>query len=270
MDQPLSSMSAIALRKVLSSNVDFPSINPDIKAKLQTRLIWRGMPKDGQVWITTYKPFGDEILPEGGQLSDLKTARLFTGQRKDLLSGLYNYGARLYDPLLGRWVQPDTIVPLESQGVQAWDRFAFCNNNPLKYTDPSGHNPFLVAAILIIGAIMLTKDSPIAPPPTYFGNAENVEDLVHLGIEQANHANITGEGLQSLQSDPSVQAAQGRIVDQIRSEPGYGEQPFSLNGDFGRTSFTANGDSGNWRQAAVEGNDQAHRPGANLHRLAGV
>jgi len=30
-------------------------------------------------------------------------------------------------------------VPEASQGVQAWDRYAYVNNNPLKYTDPSGH-----------------------------------------------------------------------------------------------------------------------------------
>jgi len=68
---------------------------------------------------------------------------------------LYDYGARFYDPQLGRWIQPDTIVP-GSQGVQAWDRFAYVNNNPLKYTDPSGHFawiPVLAIAGAAIGAV---------------------------------------------------------------------------------------------------------------------
>ncbi len=39
---------------------------------------------------------------------------------------------------MGRFNQPDTIIPL-SQGVQAWDRYAYTNNNPVKYTDPNGH-----------------------------------------------------------------------------------------------------------------------------------
>ena len=30
-------------------------------------------------------------------------------------------------------------MPLESQGVQAWDRYAFVNNNPTRYIDPTGH-----------------------------------------------------------------------------------------------------------------------------------
>lgn len=49
------------------------------------------------------------------------------------------YNARWYDPQLGRFAQADTIIPLQTQGTQAWDRYAYVNNNPLKYTDPSGH-----------------------------------------------------------------------------------------------------------------------------------
>jgi RHS repeat-associated protein len=53
--------------------------------------------------------------------------------------GLMFYNARWYDPALGRFTQADTIVPAGVQGAQAWDRYAFVNNNPVRYTDPSGH-----------------------------------------------------------------------------------------------------------------------------------
>jgi len=52
--------------------------------------------------------------------------------------GLYYYGARYFDPQLGRFVSPDTIIP-QQQGSQAWDRYAYVNNNPIKYNDPTGH-----------------------------------------------------------------------------------------------------------------------------------
>jgi hypothetical protein len=32
-------------------------------------------------------------------------------------------------------------VPFASQGVQAWDRFAYANNSPSRFNDPSGHIP---------------------------------------------------------------------------------------------------------------------------------
>jgi hypothetical protein len=43
------------------------------------------------------------------------------------------------DPSLGRFTSPDTIVPTGTQGTQAWDRYAFVNNNPVRYNDPTGY-----------------------------------------------------------------------------------------------------------------------------------
>ncbi len=70
----------------------------------------------------------------------LPTDRKFTGQRLDESTGLYYYGARYYDPALGRFVQADTIVP-EPGNPQALNRYAYVLNNPLRYTDPSGRRP---------------------------------------------------------------------------------------------------------------------------------
>jgi RHS repeat-associated protein len=46
------------------------------------------------------------------------------------------YNARWYDPYLARFAQADSIVPA---GVQGYDRYAYVNNNPVNYNDPSGH-----------------------------------------------------------------------------------------------------------------------------------
>jgi len=40
--------------------------------------------------------------------------------------------------MTGRFAQADTIVP-DTGNVQAWDRYAYANNNPAKYIDPTGH-----------------------------------------------------------------------------------------------------------------------------------
>jgi hypothetical protein len=34
----------------------------------------------------------------------------------------YTYNARWYDPVLGRFAQPDSLIPEQSQGAQAWDQ----------------------------------------------------------------------------------------------------------------------------------------------------
>jgi hypothetical protein len=51
---------------------------------------------------------------------------------------LYDYHARYYDPLIGRFVSADSIVP-GAGNPQALNRYAYTFNNPVKYTDPTGH-----------------------------------------------------------------------------------------------------------------------------------
>jgi RHS repeat-associated protein len=69
----------------------------------------------------------------------------FTGQRSYMDDpstsemegfGLMDYNARMYDPALGRFTSADSIVP---GGIQGLDRYAYVNNSPVMYTDPSGH-----------------------------------------------------------------------------------------------------------------------------------
>ena len=65
--------------------------------------------------------------------------RAQAGQREESsLGSLYDYGARFYSPYLNRWIQPDTIVP-DPANPQTLNRYAYVNNNPVRYTDPSGH-----------------------------------------------------------------------------------------------------------------------------------
>ncbi|MFT3890483.1 MAG: RHS repeat-associated core domain-containing protein [Anaerolineales bacterium] len=69
--------------------------------------------------------------------SMLPTKFTFTGQysyQSDF--GLMFFNARWVDVSLGRFAQADTIIP---GGVQGYDRYAYTNNNPVKYFDPSGH-----------------------------------------------------------------------------------------------------------------------------------
>ena len=83
-----------------------------------------------------YKPFGEDR--DTG--SSLNTDRKFTGQTEDEAAGLYWYASRAYDPAIGRFVSPDTVVPVPFN-PQSLNRYSYVYNNPLKYTDPTGHSP---------------------------------------------------------------------------------------------------------------------------------
>jgi len=68
----------------------------------------------------------------------IDTSKQFTGQRLDS-TDLYYYNARYYDPTIGRFISPDTVVQ-NSANPQTLNRYCYCLNNPLKYTDPTGHS----------------------------------------------------------------------------------------------------------------------------------
>lgn len=83
---------------------------------------------------------------------DTPTRRRYTGQIQDVETGLYFYNARYYDPVLARFIQADTFVP-DPNNPQTLNRFSYTNNNPVNYTDPTGH----CLGCIIIGGIIITS-----------------------------------------------------------------------------------------------------------------
>ena len=120
-----------------------------------------------------YYPWGTERYTSGTTPTTFK----FTGQRYESGIGLYYYGARWYDSSLGRFIQPDSIIPGEGSSnsqlivdyhelgfvnqlnqenrqhlknsqdksssvptnSQPFDRYSYTSNNPVRYNDPTGH-----------------------------------------------------------------------------------------------------------------------------------
>jgi RHS repeat-associated protein len=123
-------------------------------------------PNGAVVGRARYTPFGSTVQASG----DLNTPFKFTGQREFGGIGLYDYNARFYNPLIGRFISPDTIVP-GAGNSQAFNRYAYTFNNPMRYTDPSGHcpKPTGPGAIICIAAFIPTAFSN-AGPKSYTGD----------------------------------------------------------------------------------------------------
>ncbi|NJN84108.1 MAG: RHS repeat-associated core domain-containing protein [Caldilineaceae bacterium] len=65
----------------------------------------------------------------------VNTDHRYTGQKEDA-TGLYYYNARYYDPTIGHFISPDTIVP-DAEDLFSYNRYMYARGNPLKYNDPS-------------------------------------------------------------------------------------------------------------------------------------
>jgi RHS repeat-associated protein len=80
-----------------------------------------------------YDPFGRTI----GHTGDFALKHRFTGQPEREAAGVYDYGARLYEPDWGRFLSPDSYVQgFDSQGLH---RYAYVLNQPTSLVDPTGN-----------------------------------------------------------------------------------------------------------------------------------
>lgn len=66
-----------------------------------------------------------------------QTTRGFTGHETVDGSDVIHMNARLYDPLLGRFLQADPLIQAPGN-LQSWNAYTYVFNNPLRYTDPTG------------------------------------------------------------------------------------------------------------------------------------
>jgi len=98
---------------------------------------------DSSTGSIRYHPYGST------RSGNVPTDRKFTGQRLDG-TGLYYYGARYYDPVIGRFISADTVVQ-SFANPQTLNRYSYVLNNPLRYVDPTGR-------VVEIGNITLTGD----------------------------------------------------------------------------------------------------------------
>lgn len=96
--------------------------------------------EDGNtLWTQSYSPYGYRDNSEA-QTSRTDLNRIgFTGHVEDKFGDrqLIYMQARYYDPALGRFLSADPVGFHESNPV-SFNRYAYANNNPLKYVDPDG------------------------------------------------------------------------------------------------------------------------------------
>ncbi len=89
-----------------------------------------------------YLPFGGDLAkPNQIEIkNNTDESYKYTGQKQVVSIGLYYYGARYYDPSIGRFTREDTYRG-ELDQPQSQHLYVYVMNNPLRYIDPTGHTP---------------------------------------------------------------------------------------------------------------------------------
>lgn len=97
--------------------------------------------------------------------------RGYTGHEHLQSVGIIHMNGRIYDPKLHRFLQTDSHIQ-DPSNTQNYNRYGYCWNNPLKYTDPSGEVIHFLAAVIIgaaISALTYTVTALLADVPFSVG-----------------------------------------------------------------------------------------------------
>ena len=118
--------------------------------------------------LLEYDPYG-KIHRHDNLAGNTRLAKQqFTGKKLDDETGLIYFGARYYDPTLGRFITADTIVQNPSD-PQTLNRYSYCGNNPINRIDPDGHKwswgKFWKAAVgaLVSGVVFALSGGTATP-----------------------------------------------------------------------------------------------------------
>ena len=96
----------------------------------------------------SYDAWGNQTISTNA----ISLSRGYTGHEHWNQFGLIDMNGRFYDPLLGRFLSPDPYVQMP-ENPQNFNRYSYCLNNPLKYTDPSGEFWHIVIGAAIGGTV---------------------------------------------------------------------------------------------------------------------
>ncbi len=120
--------------------------------------------KGNILWQENRLPFGKNTQLSSSQID--KNPLQYTNAPLDSHSGLTYLKARYYNAEIGRFYASDPVW-YDSDNSQSFNRYAYGNNNPYKYVDPTGEVPW-IAVPIAIGVYFGTAD--VAQAPTYNGD----------------------------------------------------------------------------------------------------
>ena len=128
----------------------------------------------------------------GNKLTSLLLDRGYTGHEHLLSVGLINMNARLYDPALHRFLQPDNYVQ-DPFNTQNFNRYGYCLNNPLVYVDQNGEFWHLVIGAVVGGVInWISNDARLDAKGLGYFAVGAVAGAVGAGIGSGVSASLAG------------------------------------------------------------------------------
>lgn len=125
--------------------------------------------------------------------------RGFTGHEHLYDFGLINMNGRMYDPVMSSFLSPDNYMQCPDNS-QNFNRYSYCLNNPLRYTDPSGEltgaeETLIFAACILVNRVLYNGVCNVENGQPFFQNSFQV---ITMTILQEGVSYCIGEYAQGL------------------------------------------------------------------------
>ena len=95
------------------------------------------------IWREEYEPYGKRLNVES---ASQENEQFYTGKQEEAELGLQYFGARWYDPSIGRFISMDP-VGFKEGNIHSFNRYTYANNNPYRYVDPDGRSSVKFSAL---------------------------------------------------------------------------------------------------------------------------
>ncbi len=100
-----------------------------------------------------------KLISSSGSLADINPLR-YRGYYYDVETGFYYLQSRYYDPVVSRFINADTYAST-GDGLLGYNMFAYCGNNPVCYSDPTGHFALVDDLLVLLGLAVVTAVTAI-------------------------------------------------------------------------------------------------------------
>ena len=159
--------------------------------------------------------------------------RGYTGHEHFLEISLIHMNARFYDPVKKIFLTPDNVLQ-DPYNPQNYNKFGYCLNNPLKYTDPSGNEPITIT----VGAYFIAAGISALISSIFYvaQNAYNQQGFdwggLGLSILQGAVSGAAAYGIGSAFTTASVVAALGKTGTIFAQAAAHGLSQATISGIF--------------------------------------
>ena len=97
---------------------------------------------------------GNDVSANLNHIANVNPFR-YRGYYYDNETGFYLTGTRYYDPEIGRFINADNQISGVGSDIRGYNLFAYCFNNPVNMSDPTGNWPrWITATVAVVAAVV--------------------------------------------------------------------------------------------------------------------